>query len=342
MNQNDTYIAHVPGKIMLAGEYAVLEGGRALACTVDKTLRVKVQPRSDNKIQLGSELWGASYFEDALPESLKTSPLATTTLWAAAEYQLGGVDVWVDSDIRVEDGFGSSSALRLALLMALKALQLKPVSEHGIPEDMSWSLARKAWQLQLHEQSSASGYDVATQLAGGCVVLQPRNQDWPGISKQIYTKQPSWLRVMRGGKGAPTGPVLKRTMDWLRSNNRFNEVLASSEKAIDAFVTSIQDEGADINSFRELIKNVALLRRCFEKVPDFPLNIHRQLQRFPDIDITWTYKTTGAGGEDALIFIGKPEALSKPIACLEAIGWIELSSPLMVSGASIHNAGDAT
>lgn len=340
--------ASVPGKIMLAGEYAVLSGHRALAMSVGRYLDVYVKESPSNYL-LSSSIWpGCIYDLDRAPLELVHSPLFEIASWARSHMELPPFHLEVRSAIRIEDGIGSSSALRLGALLALDAF--KRVSDGkqalAVSEEQRWSLAKSAWQLQLASQSKASGYDIATQLLGGLTSMRPQlsSSSWPGTvassagSDIQAAKVEQWVAVMRGGKGAPTTKVMTRTLEWLKKNDLNKTLAESSERAVDAFMIFFQQDMQ--NGFQELIQAVTKLRQVFESAPDFPALVHKALKSVAGIDNHWTYKTTGAGGEDALLIIGHPDYLKAPIRALEELGWSRLDAPLMVGGAQLSQVED--
>ncbi len=340
--------ASVPGKIMLAGEYAVLSGHRALAMSVGRYLDVTVE-KGASAYTVSSSIWpGKIYDLDHAPEDLRASPLFQTASWARSQMNLPAFHLDVRSGIRIEDGIGSSSALRLGMLLALHAFNRQ--GEDKNPLDISpkeqWKLAKAAWQLQLASQKKASGYDIATQLMGGLTSMKPQlsASNWPGAmsskegSDQLANEAKRWIVVMRGGKGAPTKDVMGRTLAWLDQHELHASLSKYSEKAVDAFMEFFQSDMQ--KGFGELIGAVKNLRKIFESSPDFPATVDKALKSLAGIDNHWTYKTTGAGGEDALLIIGHPDCLRAPVETLEKLGWSRLDAPLMVEGARLSFVED--
>lgn len=340
--------ASIPGKIMLAGEYAVLSGHRALAMSVGRYLDVTVE-KGDSTYTVSSSIWpGEIYDLDQAPEDLKVSPLFQTASWARAQMNLPAFHLDVKSAIRIEDGIGSSSALRLGMLLALAAFARHCEGEN--PLDLNskeqWALAKTAWQLQLTSQKKASGYDIATQLMGGLTSMKPQLSatKWPGImsskegSDQLAGEASRWIVVMRGGKGAPTTDVMGRTLAWLDHHELHASLANHSEMAVDAFMEFFQSDMQ--KGFNELVYAVQNLRKVFESSPDFPVTVDKALKSLAGIDNHWTYKTTGAGGEDALLIIGHPDYLRAPVEALERLGWSRLKAPLMVEGARLSFVED--
>ena len=107
----------VPGKVMLAGEYTVLEGGPALACTVDRFLTVTIDEKPISGIQVDSTLWPETKHVTSATESVE--PLLQSVAFAANTYGANGYHLSVDSDLDLSFGLGSSSACRLGALMGI-------------------------------------------------------------------------------------------------------------------------------------------------------------------------------------------------------------------------------
>lgn len=100
-------LAFFPGKVLLAGEHAVVHGEPALAVSIDRGVRVRVQGR-------GEALKGSSQsilVEDKVGVVRKAIELLGV--------DLDSVDVEIDSDLPVGAGLGSSAAVAAAAIQAL-------------------------------------------------------------------------------------------------------------------------------------------------------------------------------------------------------------------------------
>ena len=152
----------VPGKVMLCGEYHVLaRGARALAFTLDAYLEVYVRYGTTmrEELTLHSNLWDAPRQINA--ETVSDNMLVATVVELLPSGQHRVEELRVTSQLHPSFGFGSSSALRLALVYAAY-LQAQGDSLL-IPPAKRWQLAGRAFALQKKSQRFASGYDVATQ-----------------------------------------------------------------------------------------------------------------------------------------------------------------------------------
>ncbi len=275
-------VASSPGKIMLSGEYAVLNGGRAVAHTLDKRLTVEVLQGSQG-ISIASDIWAKKkYFSDDDPDFICQSLKYFESLFG----KLPPLDIKISSNIEISYGIGSSSALRLSLFAALqKHLEL------------GWSVldvAQLAFKDQKRAQGQASGYDILTQSLGGLVEMSTGSDIWPKSSRQTHSCHLDKIQIMIGGKGAPTRETLVSVSQWLASKRDPQSLHAVSENLTDAWLG---------NDFPYLLEKVEAHRLFFEGAPRFPGKLSEALKPYCYLS-NWSWKLTGAGGEDALLIVG--------------------------------------
>lgn len=323
---------------MLAGEYAVLKGGRCLAATVDQWLSVTVGPRSDRGqgVKVHSSIWPRPIELAQLTASqCAAEPLLQTLEAYHNEAALGDLSIQVDSAIDVKSGFGSSTAVRLAALLALDAWRRgrAEASPQGAAPTLL-ARAREVWQLQQKQQNFASGYDVLTQVSGGLMAWQPNYENWPGEVQRLPS---SGLRrsvqVWIGGAGAPTAALGSKVQSWLAEGRREAELFERSEELVAALRLFLEEEGQHAALERLMRANQAH-RRILAAAPHYPLELLAKLEKLDGFDVTWTFKTTGAGGEDAVLLIGSPAALGTAAQAMGAAGWRRLEQPFTESRAS--------
>jgi mevalonate kinase len=316
--------ASIPGKIMLAGEYSVLRGGRALAATVSSQLRAEVALHPDsNQIELSSDLWPTAKVlavgDRELAESKEPLLQFVDEMYKTFPIRCGA-SVKINSQLDVRHGLGSSSALRLAVAKAFAT------AVNAQPSD-AWQLAKLAFESQRKHQTQASGYDVATQWLGGTVLFRRTSDEpWPGTVQQlpsICACLNQWVHPFAGGKGAPTATTLISTRSWLDQQNRWDELMAASEALIDEILALRETTG---KLSKSLIAAVQRQRHVFEDAPGFPRNLFAELARISGFDDEWTAKTTGAGGEDAILIFADRERLEFVELTLRELGWNRLNS----------------
>ncbi|MSP90474.1 MAG: hypothetical protein EXR79_01500 [Myxococcales bacterium] len=165
----------VPGKLMVAGEYAVLRPhGLALACAVGRVVEVRVRPGAARVATLrafGGETRLA--WDDPAPPA--TGLIAFAAAGLAAGQEAGGprLEGAVDFDVFAQAGtakvgLGTSAAVTVAAVLA--ALGPAP-REHldGLGE-RAHRLARIAGGVHANLQGGrGSGYDVGTIAHGGSI-----------------------------------------------------------------------------------------------------------------------------------------------------------------------------
>src|SRR5262245_2351577 len=140
-----------PGKVLLLGEYAVLEGRAAICAAVDRYARARVAPgplRVEAK-NLGIAWEGAG----EPPPALAAACALLSARGASAQVE---IDTSEFSQGEVKLGLGSSAAALAALAAAL-APDLSPKDRFHLAED-----AHRAAQGGI-----GSGVDVAASTYGG-------------------------------------------------------------------------------------------------------------------------------------------------------------------------------
>lgn len=331
----------IPGKVMLAGEYAVLRGGHALAVTIDRSMIVDVTfDPGASKWLIKSNIWDKPR-ELVDLKSIQTDPLCRAVQAAAKRVNLSGGTVEIASNIEIADGIGSSSALRLGVCAAFQLL--KNDRDLSRPSGVSLESVKQAWALQSENQGMASGYDIATQYVGGLVEFTYHYEEnvWtPKWFKHDLETLKDYVHVFVGGNGAPTSSTLQTTASWLDGGVRFERLIDTSENLVDSFLNAIR--WPSIDNFRRLIMCTSAQRAIFAAGPHFPLSVAEALANVPGVDNKWSWKTTGAGGEDALLLIGPRSALTHAEEALGTLGWHRLNAPFTASGIRIEALNSLT
>ncbi len=213
-----------PGKLVLLGEYAVLEGAPALVAAVNRRARVGLAAR-DGKTHLVS---APGLFEEQIsidpdgPSTWKEQlPLLARAFEYAPDFGKGTFDILLDTRdfyIRGKDGpiklgLGSSAALTTALLAAVTALG---PGSHPTPPSME-ELLRFHRSLQ---GGAGSGIDLAASLHGGILgyELDPRS-DRPRIHATHWPEE-LHLSFIWSGRPARTTEYLALLKEALETKTR--------------------------------------------------------------------------------------------------------------------------
>ncbi|MBC62360.1 MAG: hypothetical protein CMP11_07880, partial [Zetaproteobacteria bacterium] len=210
----------VPSKVMIVGEYAVLEGEPCLSTCIPPALFVHLEDSNNEKYQIESKDWyenkSFDYFE--LQKVAQKYYFYKIFYNAIKEYQIGPVKMTIDSKIPSYAGFGSSSALRLGINLACSLFNKLSYAEKPTTKE-TWTAAKSAFLDQKFLQSNASGYDIITQLHGGVIVTSPLQEAWPGKINKLSVNENrvrNFLHIYLGGKGSQTKKVLNDTHQWLK------------------------------------------------------------------------------------------------------------------------------
>lgn len=293
----DKLITTAPGKVVLCGEYAVLDGAPAVAMAVTRRARVVIESIdgdvyrvtspgfSDTAAEFSVDAQGLNWLQGS-PESLLVD-----AVWHSASPAANGAQaITLDSRAFLDDataekiGIGSSAALVVALCAALRA-----------STDIS-SIAHRAhvaWQGGV-----GSGIDVACSLYGG--LLEYRRE---GLSA-VPLRWPAGLcfKLLWSGRPVSTRDKLKLLDATTRQPSRVRlvaaaEVLADSWRAAHA--------GDIVEQYRDYIEQL----RAFSA--DHGLGVfeagHDELvEKAAGAEIV--YKPCGAGGGDVGVVLGTDRA----------------------------------
>jgi phosphomevalonate kinase len=295
-------VASAPGKLVLLGEYAVLEGAPALVLAVDRRARVTLAPGDAGYWEIVSPTLdlqarlqlrdGNAIWVDKAPAELEW--LATLLARFPRTEGVPACRVKLDSDAfhldhagtRTKLGLGSSAALTVALLGALHA--------HANLAPPTLAEAIEAHRAIQHGQGS--GVDVAASLSGGfsCFRLE-------GTTAHVGpTALPDGLRwcCVYSGRSASTRAMLATVATWRERESaafaqRTLELATISSRGIDAMTAN--DAAAFLSSLHDYAD--ALARFGEAAGADIASREHRAIAAIA-ADCGCVYKSCGAGGGD--------------------------------------------
>jgi phosphomevalonate kinase len=294
-------VASAPGKIVLSGEYAVLDGAPAIVMAVDRRARVVLADDVGNIGQIRApgytEEIGRFQVADGGIRWLEGQALyrVVDSVWRAADALPSGgqrIDLdtsdFVDPERQQKIGIGSSAALTVALCAAVKRS-----ADWGTIMDVA---QRAHGDLQ---GGAGSGVDIACSLRGGLIEYRREGAsvaalDWP---------QALFYRVVWTGVSASTRDKLRKLNTGASLPSRVR-LAGASECMADAWRSG--DADGIIKNYRSYIEDL----RQFSI--DHGLGIfdagHEDIWR-KAIDFQLTYKPCGAGGGDVGIVFGTDDAV---------------------------------
>ncbi|MCV6590641.1 MAG: mevalonate kinase [Marinobacterium sp.] len=313
----------VPGSIMLMGEHAVLFGHRALACAVDKYIHLWLETRSDGLVVIDSAL--AHYcapLNDLADEPALSFVLAAIVQQQSAllSQQPGGFSVRIESEFSHTVGLGSSAAVTVATVAALRYL-LQSGPDRAL-------LLNEALSVVHQVQGRGSGTDLAASIYGGLIgyTVEPRQvKRLPGLPP---------IALYYAGYKTRTPDVLRKVEDSSRSQTAlYAELYHLMHQTTAAAETAIEDQdwlelGKLMNIYQGLMDALGV---CDATIADM---IYR-LRRAPDVVGS---KISGSGLGDCVIALGAHQAPDMPyeaIAVAVSPAGVELTVMDTVSGASV-------
>jgi mevalonate kinase len=181
--------ASAPGSLMMLGEYAVLEGKKALVCAINQRINVTLSPRQDTVMTVSSAL--GQLTTDILSFAVqKPFQFVLTTLKHYQHHFVTGFDLIIESSFSDQMGFGSSAAVTVATLSALSSWLGFSLS--------SDSFIQHAREIVREVQGIGSGADVAACVLGGVVAYQAD----PFFAESLGSEYP--ITVKYSGSKTPT------------------------------------------------------------------------------------------------------------------------------------------
>lgn len=294
--------ASAPGKLVLLGEYAVLEGAPALVLAVDRRANVSLSPSGDDSWEVVSPTLGSharlqlhdgnAIWIDKAPAELGW--IATLLARFSHGESSPACRVELDSNAfhldhegkREKLGLGSSAALTVALLGALRARAnlASPTLDEAIE-------AHRAIQ-----HGRGSGIDVAASLSGGLSRFR-LDGETACVERMKLPDALHWCCVY-SGRSASTSAMLATVAAWReRDPTAFaqciRELATISSRGIDA--TAANDAAAFLSSLHDY---AAALARFGEAAgADIASHGHRAIVAIA-ADCGCVYKSCGAGGGD--------------------------------------------
>ena len=306
------FISSAPGKLVLFGEYAVLEGSSALVTAVDRRARVRFERAEGDALMLSAKPLGLSRFPIYRGGSLicgvenerraglvvEVLELMCTEFPSLRESLQGG---HLDIDTQemslahggAKLGVGSSAAVAAALVGGIGFL----LSDQSFEPRKIFELAHRA-HLRF-QGGRGSGIDVAAASFGG--TLSFKGSQGRSLPKSETRKWPAGLRwqVVGTGSAASTSDFLAALRGW--KDNSPNDYCSLIQK-----MQSLSDTVAQAESGDWIEWSLTWCRFLEELGQQIGMPIMSEEHcRFRDfaVEMGLGYKPSGAGGGDAGFFV---------------------------------------
>ena len=323
-----SYQVKVPGKLMIAGEYAVLEpGGQAIVVAVDRYIKAVIEPSTQNTLSLpqlgfdnvtfeteGHDITFSvsnpklSFIDNAitvyhrfvLEKSIDLRPFSLT------------ITSELDDPSGKKYGLGSSAAVVVAVVAALSQFYKSEINQPST--ELLYKLASIA---HFKTQGNGSCADIAASAYGGWIhyrafesswlmgeikketaINKLTERSWPNLLITSITP-PATLKLCVGwtGKEAATAPMIDKINNLReRQPKLYARFLDESESAVGNLVLSFE-EGDCLRAISSLSQNRQALMQLSE-MAEATIETEKLKQLIQIADKFGSGKTSGAGGGD--------------------------------------------
>ena len=202
MSDRQQRIFSAPGKLVVAGEYGVVEGMPAVVAAVDRRARVAVEP---------AETWSFAFEPGAAPVSIPEASSFVRACFERVEASWGlpgphalTADTRAFAGAGGKYGLGSSAAVSVALVSALAALCGRWDRE---------LVFKTAFAAHQQAQGGGSGIDVAASALGGVLLYAPPSRLEPLAIPRGWELVVAW-----SGGAASTQDLLAAVASYWREH----------------------------------------------------------------------------------------------------------------------------
>ena len=302
-----------PGSTIVMGEHAVLHGYPAIVAALDVRLSVTLSPLTESQLHIESSVgdWQSS-MDSALGAELDQQPLrfvlAAVQFYSASMSGLPGLHIKIDSDIDPTMGLGSSAALTVALVGALRAwLQLGRDQQQTLHDAVA---------IIRHVQGRGSGADAAASCYGGLVRYDAQHRQAQALLSQTEAADLPELRLIYTGYKTPTPEVVALVGRWAQAEPEcyakiyaaMGELVATAETAI-----SQADWPAMAAAMNGYQKQMQALGVCDEGTQN-AIDAAWQEVALVDNKHELAVKISGSGLGDCILGLGIPHVQTWPHA----------------------------
>ena len=312
----------VPGKLVLLGEYAVLEGADALVASVDRFVIADISDAKNDLTQISSNLTSSplKFTIDKngkiVPDQRQSEQLISTMDFALAiinkickhilesGFSIQPFDLKIDTSQfyintnKNKLGLGSSAALTVALIVSV-------ANYNGAEKKLftnEYDLFRFARETHFSAQGKlGSGIDIAASVFGGINVYNIKSSNYEESSQQISpvsVLQDLFILPVWSGVSVSTLKLLSQVEDYRsRHEEEYEETMSRlSTLSSSGCVTYAEKKRIDfldiVQDYYEVLKNFSTR----SKIPIIS-DIHEKISNIVH-ETGGIYKPSGAGGGD--------------------------------------------
>jgi phosphomevalonate kinase len=325
-------MASAPGKLVLLGEYAVLEGAPALAVAVDRRATVRITPRTDGvcvvnapdlgvfnlRMPIGAD--GKPQWQGAEADAVKLQLVDHVWRALALEGLTPSVDGGFGLDLDTAGffeangsgpaklGLGSSAALTVALASALAVFA---GHAEAVADRTRWlhCLFRmhSSWQ-----DGRGSGVDLAASVAGGLINYRLMGEGpQPSFTPLGWPIADVHCLFVWSGQSVSTAHFLRRLAQWrLTHHAEYAAHMHNLGELAEAATELLQQgRGADfvalVAAYATALENFGIA--CGLEI--FSATQRRLAELATRVGVS--YKPCGAGGDFGVVFVQDVDRLAR-------------------------------
>ncbi len=311
---------HIPGKILLSGEYSILEDGCGLAISCQASHKVSLFTKDKNEstpdLSISSNIWHKPklYYKNK-PHSYRDdfiSQIANLFL---------NLDLNVSLEIKLQSestlkGMGSSTAMRIGLFWLYHAYSQTPVKK---PEIIKWTTQNQ----REFQKGKASGFDALCQVHGGLLEFNGLDKDkylkHQSISQVDFDHFSDYIHLAQPCNEPPshTGNEILSNLEWANTPLKKNKLKQLSHQQTKFLIEC--SRGGQLPE--EFYSCVGKVRNFWKQSPNSLSSTIQGLDTISECDKNWSFKPVGAGGKDGYLFFGKTKDLQNVFLQLKQRNW---------------------
>ena len=334
-----------PGKLILLGEYAVLEHAPCLVSAVQRECTVDVKPDESPWFSINSSRsevpnvecmftpeGGFQFKESLSADGHKRLRFVLSTLKYVVQQvdsNIGGASIFINTDRFFHQpseqklGLGASAAITVSLLAALMKFVDRPMTER--------ELYKQAFQIHRQAQGGVgSGMDIAASATGGVIEYQMQTDPSAGgIIKPVDWPESLRMISIWAGHSASTQNMVQQVRAFQHDNpDRYDAIMKPMKEltrsGCEAFKSGNTDEFLEIVS--DYVNQEQKLGEASEA--DIISEVHRKIGSIVK-KAGGSYKPSGAGGGDiGVAFCNSDEAYLNIQKAIEESRFDVLDLPL--------------
>ncbi len=340
----EIWTADAPGKLVLIGEYAVLEGYPAAVAAIDRRAKVRLAKGTAWHLdapQLGIRELAFTIEPTGVNPSLPPQlGLVEEALQSFAKplCKLPAFSISLDSgELMMTErgpklGLGSSASLIAALTAVLKAYS----GSHGSRDELLALVHALHFRFQGRK---GSGIDVAAAVLGGCLRYQLGKDRQPDKApRSIRLPDDLIWKAVWSGAPASTPELIGAVRKWSTAEpEAFSRLMARLGSISVLGVQAL--EAGDTPSFLRRVDQYEEAMRSLGSAASAAIvtDAHREIADIVRL-AGGAYKPSGAGGGDlGLAFAGSPGILEEAEAGLAQAGYPIVSLALAENGFRVRH-----